>query len=142
MRLFLRYDWPGNVRELENVIERACIIREGEQIDRADLPPGVADPAADGGGPPALLGSHVPLEEVERYHILKVLESVGGHKKRAAEILDINPSTLYRKLLRYSDEGGGDTADEMLSDDLDTTMVDEAYDVVELVGVGEDPEVR
>ena len=43
----------------------------------------------------------VSLEELERAHILQVLEAVGWHKKRAAEILEINPSTLYRKLLRY-----------------------------------------
>jgi DNA-binding NtrC family response regulator len=145
MRLLLRYDWPGNVRELENVIERACIIREGDQIGLADLPPSVADPVADGSGPPALLGSHVPLEEVERYHILKVLESVGGHKKRAAEILDINPSTLYRKLLRYNDEDGVETVVEMMSDDFDVSMdrpVDADYDDAELIGVGIDPEVH
>ena len=49
----------------------------------------------------SLVGAHVSLEELERAHILQVLESVGGHKKRAADILEINPSTLYRKLLRY-----------------------------------------
>ncbi len=98
MRLLLRYDWPGNVRELENVIERACIIREDEQIGLSDMPPSVVDPVVEGGAPTALLGSHVPLEEVERYHIQKVLESVGGHKKRAAEILEINPSNLYQAL--------------------------------------------
>jgi DNA-binding NtrC family response regulator len=101
LRAMMRYDWPGNVRELENVIERACIIREGERVGRLDLPPSVADPVSEGAAPVALLGSHVTLEEVERCHIQRVLESVGGHKKRAAEILEINPSTLYRKLLRY-----------------------------------------
>jgi len=122
LRSLMRYVWPGNVRELENVIERACIIREGERIGLGDLPPGVADPVSEGAASTALLGSHVPLEEVERCHIQRVLDSVGGHKKRAAEILEINPSTLYRKLLRYEsecreaaiddDDGCGDGADE------------------------------
>ncbi|MBU0743483.1 sigma-54 dependent transcriptional regulator [bacterium] len=111
LRCLMRYEWPGNVRELENVIERACIIRENERIGRNDLPPGVADPVSEGSVPAALLGSHVALEEVERCHIQGVLDSVGGHKKRAAEILEINPSTLYRKLLRYeADMDGNDDA--------------------------------
>jgi len=50
---------------------------------------------------------------VEKAHILKVLEGVGGHKKRAAEILDINPSTLYRKLLRYGVQSPGGELDKM-----------------------------
>ncbi len=111
LRSLMRYEWPGNVRELENVIERACIIRESDRIGRADLPPGVADPVSEGSVTATLLGSHVTLEEVERCHIQRVLESVGGHKKRAAEILEINPSTLYRKLLRYEIESSGDASD-------------------------------
>ncbi len=99
-----RYPWPGNVRELENVVERACIMREGERITVDDLPPLLADPAGEA-GQVCSVGSHVPLEVIERQHILKVLASVGGQKKRAAEILQINPSTLYRKLVRYQQEG-------------------------------------
>ena len=98
-----RYPWPGNVRELENVIERACIMREGERITLADLPPAVVEPGGDL-EQVCTVGSHVPLEVIERQHILKVLASVGGQKKRASEILRINPSTLYRKLLRYQQE--------------------------------------
>ncbi len=101
LRCLQAYDWPGNVRELENVIERACIIREGDRIRVTDLPEALRRPGACVAPIDNLLGSHVPLEDVERAHILQVLESVGGHKKRAAEILQINPSTLYRKLIRY-----------------------------------------
>ncbi len=111
LRCLLAYEWPGNVRELENVIERASIIREGERIGVRDLPDAVRSPA---GAPPAgnLIGSHVTLEEVEKAHILQVLESMGGHKKRAAEILQINPSTLYRKLIRYGLAVPGGEEDE------------------------------
>ncbi len=105
------YDWPGNVRELENVIERASIIREGDHITLRDLPETVRRPVGAGAPDGSLLGRHVPLEEIEKVHILQVLDSVGGHKKRAAEILQINPSTLYRKLIRYGfaapGSGGG-----------------------------------
>ncbi len=81
--------------------------------------------------PAALLGSHVTLPEVERCHIQRVLESVGGHKKRAAEILEINPSTLYRKLLRY------DSDTEMPPEDGGEPA---AYDDAVPVGVGCDDE--
>ena len=114
----LRYDWPGNVRELENVIERSCIIREGSKIECVDLPVYVAVPDLEGGGRQNLLGAHITLEEVERQHILAVLDSVGGHKKRAADILEINPSTLYRKLLRYGVTTTQDEEDELSVDML------------------------
>lgn len=109
------YDWPGNVRELENVIERACIMREADRIAVADLPDAIHD---DGGAPPVpsmLVGGMVSLETLEKAHILQILEAVGWHKKRAAEILDINPSTLYRKLLRY----GVDQDEECMQPDDD-----------------------
>jgi len=95
------YEWPGNVRELENVIERACIMREGPRITVRDLPAGLHGQAGLPAAPSTLVGGMVSLEDLERAHILQVLEAVGWHKKRAAEILQINPSTLYRKLLRY-----------------------------------------
>jgi len=111
MRTLQVYEWPGNVRELENVIERASIIREGEQITLRDLPELVRSPVGDV-TVSGLVGGQVSLEDLERAHILQVLESVGGHKKRAAEILKINPSTLYRKLLRYGMEAGEEDQDE------------------------------
>ena len=101
LRALTAYDWPGNVRELENVLERASIIREGERIMRHDLPPAIATPLPSAASASEAIGTHVPLEQIERLHIEQVLASVSGHKKRAADILQINPSTLYRKLLRY-----------------------------------------
>jgi DNA-binding NtrC family response regulator len=95
-----RYDWPGNVRELENALERAAILSRGDVIGPESLPGRIQDPA------PAPLVSERPpsnptLELVERAYILWVLESEGGNKARAAEVLGIDPSTLYRKLNRY-----------------------------------------
>ncbi|MBD3162430.1 MAG: response regulator [Candidatus Eisenbacteria bacterium] len=96
----MRYDWPGNVRELENVIERAVILNEGGEIRIQDLPEKVVrGPSKQGSlviDTPSLT-----LEELEREYILKVLHHTGWQKKRASEILGINPSTLYRKLLSY-----------------------------------------
>lgn len=110
------YDWPGNVRELENVIERASIIRDGHQISLDDLPAGLVARGGCADGPDSVIGNHIPLEDIEKAHILKVLSGVGGHKKRAAEILQINPSTLYRKLLRY-EETRDDASDGLDGDD-------------------------
>ncbi len=94
------YDWPGNVRELENALERAAILCEGAHIDVGDLPARVIEPS-----PVPLVGEAPPpnptLESIERAYILWVLQSEGGNKARTADILGIDPSTLYRKLNRY-----------------------------------------
>jgi two-component system response regulator HydG len=95
-----RYDWPGNVRELENALERAAILTKGATISVESLPSRIVEPA------PAPLISDRPaanptLELVERAYILWVLQAEGGNKARAAEVLGIDPSTLYRKLSRY-----------------------------------------
>jgi two-component system response regulator HydG len=95
-----RYDWPGNVRELENALERAAILAHNGVISAAQLPARIVEPAAApliSDRPPA----NPTLELVERAYILWVLQAEGGNKARAAEVLGIDPSTLYRKLNRY-----------------------------------------
>lgn len=87
------YDWPGNVRELENVIGNACMMTEGDTIDVRDLPDSLRATASQKVTFDAEL---LPLAEVERLHALRVLESMGGNKVRAAKILGINRATLYR----------------------------------------------
>ena len=99
----MAYDWPGNVRELENALERAVVLTKGELIDAAPLPEKITEPR-----PEPLVAEHThtnpQLEVIERAYIEWVLQSEGGNKTRAAEVLGIDPSTLYRKLSRY--EGG------------------------------------
>jgi len=95
-----RYDWPGNVRELENALERAAVISKSEVIGPESLPSRIVDaPAAPlvADRPPA----NPTLEAIERAYIMWVLQAEGGNKARAAEVLGIDPSTLYRKLNRY-----------------------------------------
>jgi DNA-binding NtrC family response regulator len=98
--------WPGNVRELENAIERAVVLAAGDVIDTAD----VASPVARfAGAAPANLstvaGDHVPtLAELERVHILRVLELCAGQKTKAAAMLGINRTTLWNKLRTYGIE--------------------------------------
>jgi len=86
------YTWPGNVRELQNVIHRALILSKNNVIGPEDLP---ADLIADHKIPTKR------LEDIEREHILKVLREADGQKGKAAEILDVDPKTLYRKLSAY-----------------------------------------
>jgi DNA-binding NtrC family response regulator len=96
----LLYDWPGNVRELENVIERAVILTDDGVISPEDLPERVLQ-GGKGRGSLVIDNPTMTLDELEREYILKVLHHTGGQKKRASEVLGINPSTLYRKLLAY-----------------------------------------
>ncbi|MEJ2502809.1 MAG: sigma-54 dependent transcriptional regulator [Gemmatimonadota bacterium] len=95
-----RYDWPGNVRELENALERAAVLAGGDVVTPDHLPARVVDPPTE-----RLVSDKAPanpaLETVERAYILWVLDAEGGNKARAAEVLGIDPSTLYRKLNRY-----------------------------------------
>jgi DNA-binding NtrC family response regulator len=104
MSALLSYNWPGNVRELQNAIERAFTL-SGEAIDLDSLPPRVRDAAASLGQSPTAMrdpdGLRPTLEEIERRHIFETLASVNQDKARAANILGIDLSTLYRKLKRY-----------------------------------------
>ena len=98
----LGYAWPGNVRELRNAIERAVALTRYDKIAVEDVPEKIRDYQASH----VIVGSNnptelVPMEEVERRYIVHVLESVGGHRTLAAEILGFGRKTLYRKLLRY-----------------------------------------
>lgn len=102
----LRYAWPGNVRELQNCLERAVALARTTQLLPDDLPERVSDQRSSHvlltADEPADL---VPLEEVERRYVLRVLEIVGGNKKLAAQVLGLDRSTLYRRLERWSGVG-------------------------------------
>jgi two-component system response regulator HydG len=108
----LTYAWPGNVRELQNCVERAVALTQYERIAVDDLPEKIRSyrrshvlVASDD---PSEL---VPMEEVERRYVLRVIEAVGGNKTLAARILGFDRKTLYRKLERY-DASGGETTKE------------------------------
>jgi two-component system response regulator HydG len=94
------YDWPGNVRELENALERAVVVSPTPEISPDAFPDRVRETPT-----PRLAAVDLPanptMEVVERAYILWVLQTEGGNKTRAAEVLGIDPSTLYRKLNRY-----------------------------------------
>jgi len=95
----LRYDWPGNVRELENVISSAAITTTADFIDVVDLPeylqkPNGARGSSDQNWRP------LPLDEVRRMHMQRVLEMCDGNRVRAAQVLGIGRTSLYRFLKR------------------------------------------
>jgi DNA-binding NtrC family response regulator len=89
-----RYPWPGNVRELKSVLGSACMMTEGDLIDVRDLPERICNRVAE--ADPSDPNELLPLSEVERRHVLRVLEHVGGNKVQAAKILGINRATVYR----------------------------------------------
>ncbi len=95
----LRYPWPGNIRELENVISSACIATNNSFIDMSDLPAHLQRPMAA----PSLgedSGRLLPLDEVRRRHIARVLEACNNNRVHAAQILGIGRTSLYRYLKR------------------------------------------
>ena len=110
--------WPGNVRELRNAVERAIVMGEDALIRAADLPPDVVRPnaaaIAPGAGSSGLGASAtspisaspsaeqaLPLRELERRGIIAALAATGGNKAKAASLLEIDRSTLYKKLKDY-----------------------------------------
>jgi DNA-binding NtrC family response regulator len=126
MQALTIHAWPGNVRELRNAVERAIVLGEGELVRLEDLPPqlwgGAAVPAAFATPPPAAPampvqvmatpplvpvrvesagGAARSLKELEREGIVAALAATGGNKAQAAAILEIDRSTLYKKIKDY-----------------------------------------
>ncbi|HQU41163.1 MAG: two-component system response regulator [Planctomycetia bacterium 21-64-5] len=98
MQALEAYAWPGNIRQLINVIERAKILAEGTMVRWQDLPSEVRSPTHD---THAMNGQSDKLDEIERAHVVDVLEREKGNKARAARALGINRRSLYRLLEKY-----------------------------------------
>ncbi len=94
MKLLLEYHWPGNVRELENAIERAVVMADQDYLTPKDFSKNLKE------GAPDLIKKGVmdrkSLEAIKAEYITEILKETGGNKKIAAEILKVNPRTLYR----------------------------------------------
>jgi two-component system, NtrC family, response regulator len=91
------YNFPGNIRELRNIIERAVILSDGQTLSESSLPKEILHKANSN-------SQSLNLEDIEKTHILSVLDQTNGNKTRAAEILGIGLTTLYRKLQTYGIE--------------------------------------
>jgi DNA-binding NtrC family response regulator len=113
------YDWPGNVREFSHAIQSAVMLTDSDRLDRSALPEHVAhtpitelapvspipaisesdEPRAPASGPDAV--SPLLLDDVIRKTLVRSLEETEGNRRRAADLLGISRSTLYRMLARY-----------------------------------------
>ncbi len=103
MAALVRHTWPGNVRELENTVSSACLTASTGLIDVEDLPESLRNAPARGNG--RAPGQPLPLEEVRREHIERVLEMCQGNRLRAAQMLGIGRTSLYRFLKRRARPG-------------------------------------
>ncbi|MBN2716897.1 MAG: sigma-54-dependent Fis family transcriptional regulator [Deltaproteobacteria bacterium] len=110
VRLLTGYNWPGNVRELENTMERAALFSGSERVETADLPAEIRDTSPLGPkrpnspnrpNKPNISVDVQSLDEVEKKHILRVLELNAGNQANTALQLGIGTATLYRKLRKY-----------------------------------------
>jgi transcriptional regulator with PAS, ATPase and Fis domain len=94
MQMLMNYEWKGNIRELQNVIERAIIFAESEQLQPVDI--GLM-------GPTRIIGEsaqdlHAAMKACEREHIIRILNKHEGNKVEAAKTLGVGLSSLYRKI--------------------------------------------
>jgi len=99
LEVLAAYGWKGNIRELENVVEQLTVTGPADRIGEEDLPARLRTPQPS----PLAAGGPKPtptLEAVETAYIEWVMNQVGGSRKEAARVLGIDPSTLYRKLIR------------------------------------------
>ncbi|MDK2745675.1 MAG: sigma-54 dependent transcriptional regulator [Nitrospira sp. BO4] len=98
LAMLMDYTWPGNVRELENVIERAVTLSRSEKISPDDLPSAVQGARGERRVLDEAAEKSLPLHELEKEYIKKILEKSGGNKYQTAHTLGIDRKTLYRKL--------------------------------------------
>ena len=98
MEILMHYHWPGNIRELFNVLERAIILSDSDIIEPKNLPLPVMAQSKQVGQ----FDKEMSLSELEISYIEWILKKTGGNRKQAAEILKIDPKTLYRKLTERS----------------------------------------
>ena len=101
LKKMIDYDWPGNVRELRNVVERAVALGAGPMLDVGDI--WLSSLEASVAQAPAGVAAYeaVTLEEIEKRHILATLEHTDWNKSQAAALLNIERSTLDRKIKGY-----------------------------------------
>lgn len=97
LNLLQDYPWKGNIRELKNIIERAAVLADDDRITAELLPSELQQDHQTFN-----ISSSSTLDEVERAHIQRVLDETGGNKTKAAKILGIGTSTLYRKIEEYN----------------------------------------
>jgi len=106
MARLVNYDWPGNVRELENCIQRALALGSAPQIRVVDLPSSLLYFVGQQARDPVAVAT---LRELEQRQILQALEATKGDRQRAAKLLGIGKTTIYRKIKEYGLEDAVDS---------------------------------
>ncbi len=106
LQSLLVYSWPGNIRELRNVIERSLILCSDAFVNAGvmGIPLANADDTKESvseSGTEVTEGELLPLAEIEKIHIQRVLDKVEGNRSKAAEVLQIHRTTLYKKIEVY-----------------------------------------
>lgn len=99
--IFLNYNWQGNVRELENVVERAVVIEDADEITVASLPPHIRGAENQSEPTDQEIKS---LGQLEKEHIIRTLKATDGNRSKTARLLGIDRKTLYDKIKRYGIE--------------------------------------
>ncbi len=97
----LAHDWPGNVRELRNAIERAVLLEPSDRLQLASFPPRLSAAAPSPGDPGEPVERILSFQEAERQALVRAFEASDRNISRAAQVLDVNRTTLYRKLRKY-----------------------------------------
>lgn len=95
LEYLIQYSWPGNIRELKSIINKLVILRDSLEISPEELPAHIVSNRH------LLKSKPKSLEELEKAHIISVLEEAGGNQSKAADILGINRKTLYKKIHKY-----------------------------------------
>lgn len=132
MKMLASYDWPGNIRELENLIERLVVLKEeGGLIQPKDLPDKTRKKKSEGGAarvalPPDGIDFNAAVSDFEKDLIINALNMVNGVKKKAAEYLKVNRTTLIEKMKRMGILDKFDKCESL--DRVDTT---ESNDIME-----------
>jgi len=103
METLVRYRWPGNIRELIHVVQQSVVLSDRDVIEPEDLPASVALSVLETSASPGEVPS---LREVQRRHVLGVIEAAGGNRAQAARNLQISERNLYRLLRRYARQSG------------------------------------
>jgi two-component system response regulator PilR (NtrC family) len=101
LKLLVSYDWPGNVRELENTVERTLLLSKSAVLAPADFPDSMKQRAMSNEAVTDGEAVTPTLESIEKAYIFWTLNQTNWQKSKAAKILGIDPSTLYRKIDRY-----------------------------------------
>lgn len=104
MRLLMAYEWKGEVRELENVVERALLLGDSDYIQAEDLPPSIRDTEPVEPNNYSTESLNDAVQSFEKHHIKNILRRTDGNRSEAARLLNIDPSTLYRKMEKYGIE--------------------------------------